>query len=540
MKQQAWKAGLVVAIVIAVAGSAVFAAAAAPAPTKEPTAPAAAAAKEPTKEPAAPAAPAAPEPAKAAASAAPAHQELLWPEFWQTFHDPTPWLHMGLDERLRIEAGENWQTLNKGQPADHLWEYERYRTRWSTKWMLDENVSFNTRLVWEFRTWEQPETRPQFINPPDGTNPHVTNFNPDEALFDWFNVNVRNLGGLPLTATVGRQDMAFGVGWLVLDASPLDGSRTIGAFDAIRLTYDWADINTKVDAAYVNNSPESDRWLKPINDQDRGLMEDKEQAGILYLTNTTWKPIQIEGFFIYKQDRPLEHVLTNFPFIWSEKGDIYTFGAAVGGTRGEHWKYRAEGAVQTGDKAGDRPRAGSPLVVSDLGPTHDVQAFGSLDTLEYQFKDLHDNATHITYEYASGDNPGTDRDERFDLLWGRWPRWSELLIYTYANETRVADTTNLHRFNIGHRFNITKQWQLTGDYHALWADQNSGAMIPSKINLSKSEEFRGSLYTTSLRYKLSDQLSAYGLLEYFTPGSYYVAPSDDNAYFWRINFEYVF
>ena len=54
----------------------------------------------------------------------------------------------------------------------------------------------------------------------------MTSFNPDEALFDWFNVNMRNLGGLPLTATIGRQDMIFGVGWLVLDASPLDGSRT--------------------------------------------------------------------------------------------------------------------------------------------------------------------------------------------------------------------------------------------------------------------------------------------------------------------------
>src|SRR5512147_1164631 len=114
MTQQTWKAGLVMAIVLAVAGSAVFAAAAAPA--KEPAPAAAAPAKE------------------AAKPAAPAHKELFWPDLWQTLHDPTPWLHMGLDERLRIEAGENWQTLNPADPTDAKWMYERYRTRWWTKW----------------------------------------------------------------------------------------------------------------------------------------------------------------------------------------------------------------------------------------------------------------------------------------------------------------------------------------------------------------------------------------------------------------------
>ena len=521
MRQQTWKAGLVMATVLVVACSAAFAAAA-PAPAKQP-----AAAAAPAKE--------------AAKPAAPAHKELFLPDFWQTFHDPTPWLHMGLDARLRLEAGENWQTLdpedNRG--TDDRWMYERYRMRWSTKWTLSDDISFNTRLVWEFRTWQDPENKRQFVNPPGGgENPFVTSWNADEALFDWFNVNIRNLGGLPLTATIGRQDIIFGVGWLVLDASPLDGSRTIGLFDAARFTYDWADTATKVDVIYANNYPESDRWLKPINDQDRGLTEQKEQAGILYLTNTTWKPMQLEGFFIYKQDMPIDHTLSNYPSIWAEKGEVYTFGAAVAGTTGDHWKYRAEAAYQTGRKAGDLPVGRPNRLATD--PPEDLSAWGTLDTLEYQFKDPHDNATHFTYEYASGDDPGTNRDERFDLLWGRWPRWSELMIYTWANETRVADNTNLHRFNIGHRIQINRQWQLTGDYHALFADQNSGATSPTRLHLSNSEKFRGHLLTSWLRYKFSDQLYGHVLGEYFTPGDYYVNPSGDDAYFFRFNLEYIF
>jgi hypothetical protein len=99
--------------------------------------------------------------------------------------------------------------------------------------------------------------------------------------------------------------------------------------------------------------------------------------------------------------------------------------------------------------------------------------------------------------------------------------------------------TNLQRANIGHRINFTKQWQLTGDYHALWADQNSGGGSTA-LARSSDKRFRGSLYATSLRYKMNDQLSAYGLFEYLVPGSYYVAPSDDDAWFFRFNFEYVF
>jgi hypothetical protein len=416
MKQRVWKAGLMMALVVAVGGSTALAAAAA-APTKEP-APAAGTAA-PAQQPAPAAgtatpAPAgttpAPAPGTAKAAAAPAHEELLWPEFWQTFHHPAEWLTMGLDQRIRQESGQNMQTLNGNVPSDHQWSYQRYRTRWSTKWDLDENVSFNTRLVWEWRTWEQPDDKNYWSNPlrPGyGTHESVTHFNPDEALLDWFNVNVRNIGGLPLTATIGRQDFAFGVGWLILDATPLDGSRTVGAFDAARFTYDWADIATKIDAIYVTNYPESDRWLKPINDQYRGLMEQEEQAAILYLTNTSLKPIQLEGYFIYKQDQPLPDgkTLTNFPNWWAEKGEVYTFGGAVSGIAAEHWKYRAEGAVQTGRKAGDLPDTPHTATGSDYQALRDLLAFGTLDTLEYQFKDAHDNATHVTYEYDSGEDP---------------------------------------------------------------------------------------------------------------------------------------
>ena len=42
----------------------------------------------------------------------------------------------------------------------------------------------------------------------------------------------------------------------------------------------------------------------------------------------------------------------------------------------------------------------------------------------------------------------TGKDEMFDVLWGRWPRWSELYIYSYAAETggKIAQMNNVMRF----------------------------------------------------------------------------------------------
>jgi hypothetical protein len=509
-----WKAGLIVAVVMAITGSVALAEGAVAAPAKE--------------EPKA----AAPAPAKPAAPAPTPHEELFWPDMWQTFHNPTSYLSMGLDFRFRIEAGENWMTLNDDVPTDHRWMYERYRTRWWTKWILDEGITFNTRLAWEFRTWQDPEDRLTYVNPPGSDNPRVTHFNPDEALFDWFNINWRNVGDMPLTATIGRQDMIFGVGWLVLDGTPLDGSRTI-YFDAARFTYDWADKNTKVDLAYVDMTAESDRWLEPICDKDRGVTEQDEHGAILYLTNTSWKPVQLEGFFIYRNDNPVDELLTNFPYAWSRKAEIYTLGAAVAGTQGDHWKYRVEGAIQRGEKND------ASATLGEVGPDRDLESYGTLNTLEYQFKDAHDNATHITYEYASGDDPDTDENEQFDLLWGEWPRWSELLIYTASLETQPASLTNLHRINIGHRLNLNKQWSLTADYHILWADQSTG--LTGALDTSDTDRFRGHLFTSWLKYKFSDQLYGHFLAEYFVnAGDYFVSPSNDDAYFLRFNVEYIF
>jgi len=433
-----------------------------------------------------------------------------------TFHNPTPWLEMGLDLRWRYIYGWNIDTL-KGNAAgrDSKWSFTRNRFRWSTKSRLSDDVAFNTRLVWEFRTWEAPRRKPQDVD-----------F--DELLFDRFKLTMRNFLDMPLTAVVGRQDIILGKAWLVLDGTPYDGSRTI-FLDAARLTYNWDEKNTKIDMIYIDQAAASDRWLQPINDRDKALTEQDEHGAILYVTNNSLENTQLEGYFIYKNDNPVD-VTLDFPISWSKKAEIYTYGGAVSGDLDANWKYRVEGALQRGDKW------------DSSNTEQDLQAYGAKANLSYHFNDEANSNLHMVYEYLSGDDPSTDKIEQFDPLWGEWPQWSELYVYTYSRETMIGETTNLHRLGFGHSFKPCPKWTVNTDYNLLWAEQNnkSDAFTNGGFNFSGSGKFRGQLLTCWLKYRCCAQLSGHLLAEYFIPGSYYQGNTRDPAMFLRANIEYTF
>ena len=445
------------------------------------------------------------------AAAAKEEEKPVADDWFSGFRNPAPGLEMGLDFRFRTVVARNITTLST-DTTGNKYNYERYRSRWWTKWMLNDDVDINTRMVWEFRTWDEPASKPQH-----------TDF--DEILFDRLNVTMRNMFGQPLTGVIGRQDLILGVGWLVLDGTPLDGSRTIFT-DAARFTYDWADKKTKIDMIYIDNAAASDRWLKPIEDRDRALTEQDEYGAILYLTNQATEKSKLEAYFMYKNDNPVDNTFENLnPPFWSKKAEIFTFGGAVSQTLNDNWNYRVEGAIQTGDKG------------PDSSSMKDMEAYGALTNLEYLFKDSLDSSAHIGYEYASGDDPDTSDNEQFDPLWAEWPRWSELYIYTYSRETMIAESTNLHRINIGHKFSPNKQWQICTDYHLLWADENTNQ---TSSFISPSNKFRGQLITCWAKYKFSPKLFGHLLGEYLIPGNYYEKDFRDDAFFLRFNLEYTF
>jgi hypothetical protein len=295
--------------------------------------------------------------------------------------------------------------------------------------------------------------------------------------------------------------------------------------------------DTTLDMIYVYNRADEDAWLKPFHDINRHSSEQDEHAVILYVTDKTNPDLQKEAYFIYKNDNPVNANPKDFSSAWSKKAEIFTLGGALSGPLfgSEHWKFRSEGAVQFGKKQSLLENSRTALRGME-----DMQAFGTVNRIEYHFNDPKKNVLHGTFEFLSGDDSGNGKNTAFDPLWGDWPKWSELYIYTYTNETMIAETTNLYRLNLGHSIQLTDKVTMTTDYHLLWADENSEKNRPGVVAFSSSGKFRGQLATWWLKYQLTKNLKGHFVVEYFMPGDYYARGNRDSALWTRVNLEYTF
>jgi hypothetical protein len=492
-----------------------------------------------------PAAPAAPvTPAQAYAGAPPAHWHDMDTDWMKKFHNPMEGVEMGLDIRLRevytrnlFSLNESWgddQGANAGNWNNYHWQ--RYRTRWSTKVALTDDVTFNSRLTWEF--WGH--CAPDGYHPIYGSIPFLAeqNYDFDEALFDIMNLQFRNAFDLPLTLTVGRQEIILGTGWLVLDGTPGDGSRTI-SFDAIRAQYDLSE-TSKLDLIYIQQYDDEEKYIKPFNHhavQDRRhyTQNNDERGFIAYWTNKLNDMHSNDLYYIYKNDDSSDWAnhykstpTNDSPGI---DADIHTVGTRFFGNLNDNWSYSAEIAKQWGDREGDS-----------------LQALGSNNKLMYAFNDSQKNELHVGYEYQSGDDPDTSANEAFDSLWGDWPqfqRGGDLQSYLWAFEgDGLGNVTNLHRLGFGHSFKPSDVWTIATDYNLLWADENTYGGTSrgpaGALNFDTGNNFRGQMISGIATYSCCKNFKTHFMLDYFIPGTYYESPSTDDAYFARVNVEWTF
>jgi len=461
-----------------------------------------------------PAAPAAetkepPPAAPAAAPPAPLKTGIDCIDKWEDFIDatktPFPWITWGGDIRFRNEYVGN-QTLNEnavntGTRGKYV-DYQRLRMRWWTTVTPVKDIDLNVRF----------ESEPRHFSEPAGT----TNWNKEPAWIDTMNVKMTNVGGSPLTLTLGRQDILLGDGWLVADGTPIDGSRTY-FFDAARASYDFKSINTVADFIYINQNHEGSSLGNSILNYDQNITEQDEQGFILWVTNRSVKNTEINGYYIYKDEKRIRDIAN------SDRGYINTFGGRIKGDLDEHWQYRAEGATQFGEK----------------NEKH-LRAFGANTQLAYNFKDRFKNQLRFFYEYESGDDPhSAGTDEGFDPLWGRWPRWTELwtiFLVPGTGEGVTGEFTNLHRFGPGWTFSPTDRIDCALDYNFLFAATDSmahagaGGTRPAAFG---DGSFRGQLITFWVTATITRHLKARLINEVFFPGNFYSDTRQETACFVR-------
>ena len=114
---------------------------------------------------------------------------------------PVDWLTWGADMRIRNEYMNNSITLD-GNAARHEQDYFRFRERLWTSVMPVTNVSVNARFTGEQREWMRSSFASQFGY---GSGLEGRYGILDNAYAKW-----NNIGNVPLSISVGRQDVQFG------------------------------------------------------------------------------------------------------------------------------------------------------------------------------------------------------------------------------------------------------------------------------------------------------------------------------------------
>ncbi len=438
--------------------------------------------------------------------------------FIQKTKKPVPWLSWGMDERLREEYYNNATTLNQNMHP-HEYNYQRFRTRiWSTITPI-KDIDINTRIVWEFRNYIQPDG-PGAVS--------KTHFDPNEALFDIMNVTWKNFLGLPgSTFVAGRQEITnLGDGWLVFDGTPGDGSRTY-FFDAFRATWNLQPIQTTVDTIYVFNRSQEDAYIEPFNfrpKRNQFNAEQDEQGAIVWVTNKSIKTLELDPYFIYKKSTriPGPYNANNKGQANGIGGEVYTLGMRTVWDIDKHWRAMGDLAPQFGHCSGK-----------------EISALGFNSQLSYNFLDKLKNSLRLQYEFLSGDRPGDKNKARaFDILWGRYPRFGDIPTYLWNIEGRTAQYQNMHRIGTGWTVYPVKEFAMTVDYNLLFADEPALKSSNPKSGFSPNGLFRGQLFRWSGYYTFNEHIKTGACFEVFGPGNFYTTLRNDTAVFCR--YEWIF
>src|SRR5208283_380935 len=120
----------------------------------------------------------------------------------------------------------------------------------------------------------------------------------------------------------------------------------------------------------------------------------------------------------------------------------------------------------------------TPAINPLLAPSAQTKGYRNIDAfavnskLTYLFKDKLNDQLSVAFEYITGDDPKTKNDEMFDVLWGRWPQWSEMYnVYGNVQESRVGQIANVIRVGPTWSVDPIKDMNFSLTYNALFAVQ---------------------------------------------------------------------
>jgi hypothetical protein len=424
-------------------------------------------------------------------------------------------LDAGFDLRLRQEAYDNVPIIADPPGITRGGENNYFRIR-SRYWGSAEYGGFGIlgRLTHEFR---------HFLEPDDASDWEW----PDEAVVDQLYLEGRGLLDGRLDFRVGRQDLVYGAGRVLLEGTPKDGARTI-YFDAVKLTWHPGP-KSSVDLLGIYNRPEAeltigslDRDLTGLDGYDNDMTE---SGGGIYARIDEIERLPLELYYLFKNESRWDSFTPGpdpRPVVKPGR-ETHTVGFRVLPVLNDQISFEFEGAAQFGETDDDR----------DIGGY--LGYGGATWTLPVTLAGGRPRLTAGCY-YLSGDDPGTPgKDEGWNPLWARYAQFSELYAYAFDAE-KGAYWSNIVYPSLSASLDFDRLHTIGLSAGMLMAPEKNG---PGGGNL------RGYFFTACYDFPLfrniiarRDVLYGHLLAELLNPRDYYKV--DDMAYFLRWEMSYRF
>lgn len=450
----------------------------------------------------------------------------------------TPPFRFGASERVRQEFFDH-VPVKAAPPAFARGgenDYVRFRTSIWGEFDPCAYATFRVRAVNESRAWLYPDVsqRPE----------RSTSEWPDEWVFDNAYMDLHGLLNNTVDLRVGRQDLIYGTGKVILEGTPGDGSRTI-YFNAVKATYKGIP-DTKVDLLGIANPAQDPLAINP-GDPARDLSampksKDgmRESGAGVYMSNASLKAMPLEAYAFYKEEGtyviPVKpNAQGQYPtpkLAWQtldvpasaidvDSSDIGTVGARLMPKFNDSLSGNLEVAAQFGHR-------GDADIQAYMADAFVVQQLG----LAPEMKPAVDAGVY----YLSADDPSTSEDEGWDPIWARYPQFSELYVYGWDTEEIAGRWSNLLTPHAGVTLNPLAKMKTTLSVNYLYApeaDGSGGGHERGWLGVLKNE-----FTLAEKRWLPKDKLTGHLWLEVLEPGNYYKA--DDLALFarWELNYQF--
>jgi hypothetical protein len=458
-------------------------------------------------------------------------------------------LQVGGDIRFRGEYFDNVWDFNSVNDSDQR-EVIRFRPRVFLDWKPTEDTEMYVRLAKE---WVYGQDNIRFGYDVEGKDVMF-----DNAWGEW-----RNMFGLPLSLRLGRQDLIYGDGFVILDGTAQDGSQTT-AFDAAKLsiTHDWGT----TDLLFAK--------LAEVNSQ---RADDEDLYGIYNKFKFADLKLGLEPYFLVRDKNnrpdfsgaagqpdpfsggaatPASYPFNNFDP--SPKQQTFLLGmratydidvadgvllalAAEGGKEWGNLDFTDRSPVIGGSTAFDTTY-GNRYGYSryEFDDTVDRDAWGGEFHGTLSFTDTTwKPSVKAGVSYMSGDNPNTPEYEGWDDFYAEWPKYSELYVYTMYDGFKFLTQGNDREVGLWSNM-ILPEFMLTVKptdrltqsirYLYFMADRSNG---PGDGNE------RGHNFQWITNYIFNKNLTGNVVVEWFEPGDYYL-DNADGALYARYQFIYSF